>query len=60
MVYVQEFGHKNGQDHEAVLINNNVRVGGGTIFLWESENPIKTFPVIWLDLWKNKWKHIRL
>ena len=38
-------------DHEAVLINNYVRVGG-TIFYWESDNPNKTFPVICLDLWK--------
>ena len=30
MVHVQGFG----QDHEAVLINNYVRVGGGTIFYW--------------------------
>ena len=28
-----------------------VRVGGRTIFFWESDNPNKTFPVIWLDLW---------
>ena len=48
MVHVQGFG----QDHEAVLINNHVRVGGGTIFYWESDNPNKTFPVICLDLWK--------
>ena len=29
-----------------------MRVAGGTIFFWESDNPNKTFPVIWLDLWK--------
>ena len=52
MVYVQRFGLWNGQDHEAVLINNYVRVGGGTIFFWESDNSNKAFPVIWLDLWK--------
>ena len=52
MVYVQGFGLQNGHDHEAVLINNYVRVGGGTIFYWECDNPNKTFPVICLDLWK--------
>ena len=31
MVYVQGFGLQNGQDHEAVLINNHVCVGVGTI-----------------------------
>ena len=44
MVYVQGFGLSNGQDHEAVLINNYVRVGGGTIFYWESENPKQNIP----------------
>ena len=29
-----------------------VRVGGGTIFYWESANENKIFTVIWLDLWK--------
>ena len=48
MAHVQGFG----QDHEAVLISNYVRVGGGTIFYWESDNPNKIFPVICLDLWK--------
>ena len=52
MVYVQGFGLWNGQDHEAVLINNYVRVGGGTIFYCQSDNPNKIFPGICLDLWK--------
>ena len=52
MVYVQGFGLYNGEDHEAVFINKYVRVGGGTIFFWESANQSKTIPVIWLDLWK--------
>ena len=52
MVYVQGFGLWNGQGHESVLINNHVRVGGGTIFFWKSDNPNKTFPLICLDLWK--------
>ena len=28
----------------------HVRVGGGTIFYWESANQNKTFSVIWLGL----------
>ena len=52
MVYVQGFALWNGKDHEAVLINDYVCVGGGTIFCWESANQNKTFLVIWLGLWQ--------
>ena len=44
--------HKHSRHPHAHPSNNYVRVGGGTIFFWESDNPSETFPVIWLDLWK--------